>query len=297
MMKKQIDTMLGILAGGPVIAFLSFTSNWTVPMVLGISTMPLYDRHLWRLDLALFQGVPITAMFREWLVVHAAVFGALQFVYELLYCLMVMLFLLACTHPEKLPIRTALIYLLATAPLGGLAYLLCPAQGPMFAFGIGDPGAVAFVTNYGKVGHPINATPSLHMTWALLLALAGRRFGKWPARLMVCFVIGTALATVGVCEHYVSDLIVAMPFALLITAIDERRLVRGLAAGALVIVWQVSIRFMPLTTDLFPVLIALAAVCGVQMFCDKPALPGRATNKRVKFLRRDAYSCKDFVKS
>ncbi len=57
---------------------------------------------------------------------------------------------------------------------------------------------------------PDNCMPSMHLTWALLIALNARslrlRIGLWV------YVILVAAATLALREHYLVDLIAAVPF-------------------------------------------------------------------------------------
>ena len=57
---------------------------------------------------------------------------------------------------------------------------------------------------------PGNCMPSMHFTWALLIALNAR--GKLQRAILSCYAGLIALATVGLGEHYVIDLIAAVPF-------------------------------------------------------------------------------------
>lgn len=95
------------------------------------------------------------------------------------------------TSPRRMSCaRTWLIAGLCAPPF----YVAFPAVGPAH---IGDPYA------------PRNCVPSLHMTWALLCALyIAPRFRP----VAIVFAVMTALATLGTGEHYLIDLIVALPF-------------------------------------------------------------------------------------
>ncbi len=61
----------------------------------------------------------------------------------------------------------------------------------------------------GVVNAPRNAMPSLHMTWALLALWYSPRRLLWASAVSVRL---TALATVGLGEHYLIDLAAAVPF-------------------------------------------------------------------------------------
>jgi len=92
------------------------------------------------------------------------------------------------------------------APLGALPFfLLFPACGPIWI---------------NVRSAPRNCIPSMHMVWVLLLWYYSPR---WLRPLAVFVVMLTAAATLGLGEHYVIDLIVAVPYSLLIVCLVEHR--------------------------------------------------------------------------
>ena len=103
--------------------------------------------------------------------------------------------------------RALILNLALSAP----CYFLVPVAGPFYAFpGFPDPPVTG-------PPHPIrldalpNGVPSIHFSTALLCAWYGRRFriGRW---LGLLFLLATALATLGFGEHYLFDLIMAVPY-------------------------------------------------------------------------------------
>jgi PAP2 superfamily len=118
--------------------------------------------------------------------------------------------------------------LVASAVVGCSLFFIMPAQGPAFyALGVANC--------------PRNAIPSLHMTWPLLLLFSSKtkiqRIGAW---ILVLF---TVLATLGIGQHYVVDLVVAVPFALCIHAAFERDWSIADIAAGLTIIWLLVLRF------------------------------------------------------
>jgi PAP2 superfamily len=81
-------------------------------------------------------------------------------------------------------------------------------------------------------GFPRNCFPSMHLGWTLIVAWNVRH--RWLKATSWVFVALTALATVGVGEHYFIDLIVAVPFCyavqLAVVAWTSRR---GFASGTI----------------------------------------------------------------
>jgi hypothetical protein len=110
-----------------------------------------------------------------------------------------------------------------TAPIGVLFYRLFPAVGPLALFLKDFPlHPLGYSETSRLVVEPIsvhslkNAMPSLHMAWALLALWWAGTLPWWDRLLAALFVIFTIVATMGLGEHYLIDLIVAFPFALMI---------------------------------------------------------------------------------
>jgi hypothetical protein len=121
----------------------------------------------------------------------------------------------------------------AAAFLGCLFYSLFPAAGPVYVFGTSFPwSTLSFAMGRRLYVEPIplagnimrNALPSLHMTWALLIWWNMKpisRMASWASFLYLLF---TICGTLGTGEHYLVDLVVAFPFALMIQAMCTREL-------------------------------------------------------------------------
>jgi len=146
------------------------------------------------------------------------------------------------------------------AVLGAVLYLIVPAAGPGFLWGARYPTQPPSDLELGlrlsavNVGDFRNAMPSLHFTGALIVALGTWSLDK-PARAFgVAMVIVTALATLGSGQHYVIDLVVAVPFTLAIEA-AVRRVPRwqtvSLINGVIVLAWLAVLRWAP-SVVLFP---------------------------------------------
>lgn len=91
-------------------------------------------------------------------------------------------------------------------------YVLFPAVGPGhfdWARGVA-----------AEVGAPINCMPSMHFTWALLLALNAR--SAWLRGTLWIYAGLIAAATIGLREHYLIDLIAAVPYALAVQFLAGR---------------------------------------------------------------------------
>ena len=144
--------------------------------------------------------------------------------------------------------------------VAALCYLWLPATGPGNAI-IGYPATAAAPQELqaalvSVMPAPRNAMPSLHLSsalWILMLCAASAR--KWIFALSVLFTLGTAWATLAIGEHYVVDLVVAMPFAAALGLWlihpprwqTAPRWQHGLqwAAGATFVLWMLLLRFAP----------------------------------------------------
>ena len=101
-----------------------------------------------------------------------------------------------------------------------ICYAWLPVTGPIAVFGMtGFPQNIPPLNELpaalvSVVVAPRNAMPSMHLSgaiWILMMTAALRR--KWIFALSVVFLLGTAWATLALGEHYVIDLVVALPFA------------------------------------------------------------------------------------
>jgi len=140
-------------------------------------------------------------------------------------------------QPRKLLYSYLIAYL-----VGGCLYGIVPAMGPRYAFGaafpVGHPNVAPVLAPLD--GYP-NAMPSLHAATALLLVLFNGR-KRWLLSIAVLFLAGTVAATLAL-EHYVIDLVVAVPFACFAAEMAYGRVIGAIKYLVLVFVWLGLIRF------------------------------------------------------
>jgi membrane-associated phospholipid phosphatase len=87
-----------------------------------------------------------------------------------------------------------------------------------------------------------NAIPSLHVATAFIFVLYASE--KLALKLVAwTFLLATALSTLVIGEHYLIDLVVAIPFAVFSVCIAERRIPRATGNFLMVIEWLLAIRF------------------------------------------------------
>jgi hypothetical protein len=131
--------------------------------------------------------------------------------------------------------------------IAGLAFFqLCPATGPVHAFGAEFPSYPPPFQPLEAVRAddvPRSAMPSLRGAWALLIWWSLRYSKNWMRWLATGFLVLTVLATLGLGENYLIDLVVAVPFAVTAMAACTGQHRKLIAAGALVLAWLLYLRF------------------------------------------------------
>lgn len=174
------------------------------------------DPQLYRMDV--FLGLDTFALARfvsgiRWLDV------TLQFAYDFL-CYAVALVFLSTDRPEEF-MRACV-----ASALGSIVcYILIPAAGPAFACtSFPYPGTCASVL---PAGIWRNACPSMHVTWAVLVAYYS------PKRLQLLgavFLALTVVSTLSTGQHYAVDVLAAIPWSWLAVGFVEGH---GLPWGAM----------------------------------------------------------------
>jgi len=177
------------------------------------------DLYIYRLDgLLQFEPSFVVGQFVHSLPIFAQV--ALSMAYSLMAVAMIVIYWAwAWRYPEQSSIvgRALILNLALSVP----CYFLVPVAGPSYAF----PGFPAAPVP-GPL-HPIrlnalpNGVPSIHFSTALLCAWYARRFRFGPC-LGLLFLIATALATLGFGEHYLFDLVIAVPYTVGVVSLARR---------------------------------------------------------------------------
>jgi len=98
---------------------------------------------------------------------------------------------------------------------GFTLYHLFPVIGPASNF----IGSYPYPALFGHDPGPRNAMPSCHTAWVVMAFLTSRGM-HWSIRAVIAVAaIGTMIATLGTGAHYLTDLVVACPFVLLVRAV------------------------------------------------------------------------------
>jgi len=187
----------------------------------------------------------------------------------------------------------AMLAFLVTGPLGILCYNLFPACGPHSLFQQGFPFHPFPFADLPRLAlEPValqsarNAMPSLHFAWTLLAWWYSRGL-SWIERAVAFAFLGfTAFATLGIGEHWVADLIVAFPFAVMIQAAcaydvpwkDSRRKAAFFLGLACTLAWMFTLRF---GTKLFwasPIVPWALSAATISLACIRQASLSRASD-------------------
>jgi hypothetical protein len=207
------DKYLDLYVSAALPIFISFLillgpiTSWIRPETI--------DGQLRAIDLALgLDGFALT----RWMLAHCYFF-----VRPVYFALPLMM---ACAWVLERP-RTLLRAAVIGAGLAFLIYLIFPAVGPQYAFANFPDASARLMPTIGSV-YPRNCIPSMHFTWAFLLALnlSDKRW-RW-----IFFVYAglMALVTVAGGAHYAIDVIVAVPFTFAVQRIADsgiQRIVRS----------------------------------------------------------------------
>ncbi len=291
----QRDDKLNTLCAGSVFGysalFIAFILNYTTKL-----HPQTYDLYLYAADRG--YGIPICAWVGGFLGGQPALFKVCAVVYGSLPLAVSLLYAYQRSGSKLLGIRVL------PAFLGGgvavyLLYNILPAAGPYYVFGSAFPHHLPaapglHLVRLGDVAR--NAIPSMHIACALLIFWNCRRISGWLYVGSAVYLALTALATIGLGEHYVVDLVAAIPYALALQAACAPRALRSrpewkqvLAGGALVtIFWIAACRYGTLLFHSMAFTWAASlltlALCGVAR---SRMIPGEA-GQAVVAMGRDA---------
>lgn len=156
---------------------------------------------------------------------------------------------------SALPVMLALLY---CGPIGGIFYNIFPALGPAHLFQENFPWhPLTILQARHLLLEPVpiagfrNAIPSLHLAWVLLAWWYCRGLSWWSKGVVLAFAFFTVLATLGSGEHYLIDLVVAVPFCLMVQGLFAlslpwrcpQRLASILLGLFMVLLWLLILRF------------------------------------------------------
>lgn len=199
-----------------IFLFMGFATE--AALIISKVIYPLtFDVLVYKIDAAFFNiNIPIINFYEK---SHPLVLTAITEVYSLLSIflfLVVALFIKESKHDKYHIVRV----LVVPFGLAFICYSIIPLTGPIYAFGtqylpLNMPKSSELIANTIFVTPAArNAMPSMHLTGALLIFLLTAALNKkiyFYASIL--FLLLTAYATLALGEHYVLDLVVALPFS------------------------------------------------------------------------------------
>jgi len=212
------------------------------------------------------------------LAANAWLFPLVKLTYEAIVLAMAVFYVAFMGRRAK-PVWELIELLFVAAMVGYLFFSVFPVCGPRYGFPKSFPWAnvpYATVASLQLQRIPIdwliprNGVPSLHFTWALLIWWNVRTLPRWARLTALAFVLATAFDTMATGEHYLFDLIVALPFSLCMQAVMIRtvefrhrtRWLSALCGGAMFLAWLAIGRFgspLMLSSQILPWVLAVAS--------------------------------------
>ena len=182
-----------------------------------------YDTFFYAFDGLL--GPPIAAMAVTLCDRHPLLWQAAYAVYES-YWIVLAVFILGLLRQDQWRAGELMSRWVVASLIGWALFFVLPGVGPDIAFySVSDFGLPAPETVRPAViampldRAPRNAMPSLHTVWVLLLVMVAWRMSRAWFVAAVLFAAATLFATLGLREHYLIDLVVAVPLAVSVHAL------------------------------------------------------------------------------
>ncbi len=209
-------------------AFLFVASEWTASYLLewGERARPTtLDLYLFSFDASL-RLQPAFVMGQWFARLHAfaissvAIYMALPVAIGLVFA--------GCMARDRGNAMPSVAAFLITGPVGACFYTMFPALGPVHIFldrfpwhPLAFEQARKLLLEPIAVAGPRNAIPSLHAAWIFLVFWYARNLSVIEKIGAGIFVFFTLCATLGTGEHYLVDLVVAIPFTVLILGLTQ----------------------------------------------------------------------------
>jgi PAP2 superfamily len=187
---------------------LAFSSAIGLP---GVIRSDVLDGPVFKFDRLLFGGIAPVVVAGKFLSSHPWLSQAATISYWAPQPLNVFVYL--AERRQRLE-HDLLLTLFISAVVGCAFYTFFPVVGPGYVLpGFPNVASLTPVIGSVPVDIPRNCMPSLHMVNALLIAVHAWRLGSRRWKLLAAINVGlTAVATIGLGYHYVTDLLVALPF-------------------------------------------------------------------------------------
>ena len=237
---RKLRTLLAGSVFGFSALFIAVILKWTTTL-----HPRTYDLFLYAADAG--YGLPISRWVGQLVAAQGWLAWMCGLVYETLPLAVSLLYAYERNGSRPLPVPVL------PAFLGGgaaayLLYNLLPACGPHYVFGSAFPNAMPDSAAVKLVLAPVgeaarNAVPSMHIACAVLIWWSCEALPRWVRWAAALYLALTVLATLGFGEHYVVDLVAALPYAMALVAICNRRAGAAAVGVALTLAWLAALRF------------------------------------------------------
>ena len=212
---------------GPASTLIFFVGSAVHTLMAGFFRQRTYDLYAYAFDGSF--GTELSFVLGRLIHGKVAPTEVVVIIYELVV-VAIAAFYAAFMHRRERPLWELMELLFGASLLGYVFYMVFPATGPGYVFALFPMDALSIdqirqLTPQSipiSMHFPRNAVPSLHLTWALLIWWNARSLPRWAQLLAGFFVLGTAFSAMAIGEHYLFDLIVALPFALLVQSLMIR---------------------------------------------------------------------------
>lgn len=191
------------------------------------SQLATFDHRAYLVDLSIgFAPVGLVLSTYERLpeLLQALVSGAVNAVYTTMLLMMAVTFALQLRRGSARWLLTMTAFILS-GMAGAAIYQLFPVAGPVYAFAaFPDLPAAAGLTSSASPLDPQfvrNGMPSLHATSAFLIVMNATGLAAGFRRVACAFAALTLLATLLKGEHYLIDLVVAVPFSVAVQSLAQ----------------------------------------------------------------------------
>ncbi len=237
---RKLRTLLAGSVFGFSALFIAVILDWTTRL-----HPRTYDLFLYAADAG--YGLPVSRWAGQLVAAHGWLAWTCGLVYETLPLAVSLLYAYERNGSKPLPVPVLPAFLGG----GAAAYLLynfLPAAGPHYLFGAafpnGMPDTAAVKLALAPVGEAArNAVPSMHIACAVLIWWCCEALPRWVRWTAAVYLALTALATLGFGEHYVVDLVAALPYAMALAAICNRRAGAAAIGVTLTLGWLAALRF------------------------------------------------------
>jgi hypothetical protein len=216
-------------------------TGWVFRAILPSATIPSLDQILWNTSSAFgYREIALVSFFLR----HPLANAIMRLAYTGIPTALVLAYL---ALPNSTEIRRKYCIASGMVNLIVLCYRVCPAAGPLYLFGPKVPWAAHPIPQPHFVilpGVQLNCVPSGHTAWAIIMFYFAWRYCGPVAKIwMFIFLFLTCCGTLGLGEHYVVDLVVAVPFSLILIAVTEQRWRQAAICFVPLLAWLITLRY------------------------------------------------------